>query len=254
MVIQYIHPHHHRQQDQRGFPQPPAPAIRIHHPHRIRRNRPPRRQRSRRPPHPPDLLLNRRHDRPQVPARRIPPLEPQQQTQVIHFQQVSRLRRIVPRERLLQFLKENFPGELMSKQLRLQRQPRPVRKYRIPRAQHRFIQKRHHPKNHLLHILRTASPAARILFRHPQRLPHLRPECFRILHRLPVVAQPHHRCEHFLKSQREVPPAPVHGRTRPSITSQWLNWRGSHLSSRAAQSSQLPATAIPPAHTRQHSS
>ena len=165
-------------------------------------------------------------DRAQVSARSVASFETQQQAQVIHFQQIGRLLRIAAAQRLLQFLEEDFTSQLMAKQFRLQRQPRPVCEHRVSGTQHRFIQKRNDRKNHLLHILGIAPSTARFLFGDTQRLAHLRAERFRILHRLPVVAQSHHGGEYFLKSQGDVPAAPVHGGTRSAIASQRRNLCG----------------------------
>src|SRR5580692_1881184 len=114
----------------------------------------------------------------------------------------------------------------MSEQFRLQRQPRPVGEYRISGTQHRLVEERDHAKNNLIHIFGAATMTARILFGDAQGLPHLPTKSFGVLHRLAVVTHSNDGREHFLKSEREVPAAAVHGWTRPAIASQRRNLTG----------------------------
>src|SRR5690606_678722 len=87
----------------------------------------------------------------------------QQQTQIVGFEDVGQLRRIVGGQQSLRAAEEDIAGEVHAVELLLQRPTQPVAENRILQIEDRLVEKRDNGKNRLLGVLGVVAQRARLL-------------------------------------------------------------------------------------------
>jgi hypothetical protein len=68
-------------------------------------------------------------------VRTVAALEPEQETQMMHLEQIRERRRVRPGQQLLDVLEEPLAAQVAAEQLLLQRPPRPRRERRLARIE-----------------------------------------------------------------------------------------------------------------------
>jgi hypothetical protein len=132
-----------------------------------------------------------------------------QQTQLVQFEQVRKFRVVSLHQQTLHILKENFTGDVNSKELQLEWLASPIRKYLHSLVHYRLVYECDHRENSQANTFGRVAQSFRVLIGKFDCLFHLHPENLRVGYGLAVCPKAHDRRQHFLKDGRKIFPSGV---------------------------------------------